>query len=352
MGKHRSTPATTTRPKIRWIVALGALTLLLLFSELSSAPLPADRWKPQESTSSVRREAPAIGAAATNSNELRATLADMGRSSVAWNVSYMSDDEQLYTDLLDASAALGVRHHVITVEFWSLKGQKGVLRKIAEGAVDGYLRNIASQMQAWHAEHPESELIVRPLHEANYRSYPWGFAPGNSNDNREEDFAPAWARIWRVMHTVFPELKFFLCPNGGDASSFYDWGVPTEQVDYVGHDLYNRSQQYGGWTAPAELHDDTIRAIRHVYPDKPYVIAETGTSDPGDGAEEGSKAEWLKELAQWMDGPASALGVVAVCYFDHDTTTEDGNDWRIYPVGKPGAEVSLRVSQAVFAHFP
>jgi hypothetical protein len=123
-------------------------------------------------------------------------------------------------------------------------------------------------------------------------------------------------------------------------------------VDYVGHDLYNRSQQYGGWTAPAELHGDTIRAIRHAYPDRPYVIAETGTSEPGDGAEGDSKAEWLTELAQWMDGPAGDLGVVAVCYFNHDTTTDDGNDWRIHPVDRPGAEETRRVAQAVFAHLP
>jgi len=347
-----ATPATTTRRGIRWIVALGALTVLLLLADVSSARPPAAPWKAQESTASVRREVPAIGAAATNSDELRSTLADMGRSSILWNVSYMSDDEQLYTDLLDASAALGVRHHVITLEFWSLKDQKGVLREIAEGAVDVHLRNIADEMQAWHGAHPQSELIVRPLHEANYRSYPWGFAPGNSNDNREEDFAPAWDRVWRVMHTEFPELKFSLCPNGEDASSSYDWGVPARQVDYVGHDLYNRSQQYGGWTAPAELHGDTIRAIRHAYPDRPYVIAETGTSEPGDGAEGDSKAEWLTELAQWMDGPAGDLGVVAVCYFNHDTTTDDGNDWRIHPVDRPGAEETRRVAQAVFAHLP
>jgi beta-mannanase len=293
-----------------------------------------------------------LGTNATNALELDSTLAAMGRRTISWNVTYMADDAAVDIELLDAAAARGVRHFVITIEFWSLKGQHATLLNIARGAVDGNLRAIAQHLQAWQSRHPSVELIVRPLHEANLPSYPWGFGEMNKNGNVKEDFAPAWYRIWRVMRDEFPRLKFFLCPNGGDEES-YDWGVPPSRVDYVGHDLYNQSQRFGTWMTPGEVHDGTIRAIQQVYPGKPYVIAETATSEPGSGVTGFSKAEWFMQLASWMR-TAAARGVIAVCYFDHDKShiSDERSDWRIHPVGRPGAEDSRQAFQENFADHP
>lgn len=329
-------------------------TLLVVLAALAAlaAALAWPRGTPPPRTSSLPPR-PVLGTDATNPDQLDATLAAMGRSSIAWNVTYMSDDAPLDTAFLDHAAARGVRYQVITVEFWSLDGEKRVLRRIADGEVDAHLRALAEQMRDWQRGHPGSELIVRPLHEANLATYPWGFDAGNAAGNRESDFAPAWHRIWQVMRAEFPGLKFFLCPNGGDDAS-YDWGVPAREVDYVGDDRYNRSQEMGGWLTPAQVHDDTVRAIQQVYPGKPYVIAETATSEPGPGVQGHSKAEWFGELAQWMNGQARSFGIVAVCYFDHDKSAEagNGNDWRIYPRGRPGAEASRRAFQAHFADAP
>jgi beta-mannanase len=335
------------RRKLLWllaVVALAAVGLGLFLPELFSRNEPSpNSTRPQPTVDS---NAAALGSAATSPGELRATLADMGRKSVEWNVFYMDDDGELDVDMLDAAAAQGVVHQVVTLEVWSLEDQDGVLRKIAEGAVDENLRSIASQMKTWQDSHRDTELIVRPLHEANLDSYPWGFGEGNANNNALEDFAPAWDRIWSVMHTEFPALKFFLCPHGFDTS--YDWGVPASQVDYVGHDNYNWSQTTGEWYTPDALLTGTVQEIRKLYPDKPYVIGETGTSEPGPGVTGRSKAQWFTQLAEWMSGPAVDLGVIAVCYFNHGGS----NDWRVYPRGEPGAEESRAAFRAAFARAP
>jgi beta-mannanase len=284
-----------------------------------------------------------LGTAATNAEEMDRTLADMGRTTIAWNVDYVWDDGDLDADTMDAAAARGVTHHVVTVEFWSLEHQEGLLREIAAGAVDENLRRLAEQMADWQSRHPEAEVIVRPLHEANLDSYPWGFGAGNVNGNRKEDLAPAWERIWRMMRDEFPALKFFLCPHGWSES--YDWGVPSGQVDYVGHDAFNWSQTSGEWHPPDALLTATVERIRKLYPDKPYVVGEIGTSEPGPGVTGRSKAQWFQQLAAWMRGPAARLGVVAVCYFDHGGR----NDWRIYPRGEPGAEASRDAFRRAFA---
>jgi beta-mannanase len=325
------------------LVAATVVVLVLLPSGQSPPPGPSPTSAPPPR---VNTHAAAIGSAATSANELRQTLADMGRRSISWNVIYMSDDGQLETDVLDAAAAHGVVHEVVTLEFWSLEHQQGVLRSIAGGAVDANLRHIAQQMRAWQGQHPGVELILRPLHEANLDSYPWGFGDGNANGNVQEDFAPAWDRIWQVMHAEFPGLKFFFCPNGWGTT--YDWGVPASEVDYVGHDNYNWSEASGEWHTPDDLLTGTVEKIRGIYPDKPYVIGETGTSEPGPGVTGQSKAQWFTDLARWMSGPAADLGVVAVCYFDHG----GDDDWRVYPRGKPDALASRAAFRAAFADIP
>lgn len=327
-------------------VSLAVLVVLVPVGWLLAGSTPAGRGDqtPLQST-------PALGTDATNAAELRSTLAAMGRKSLTWNVTFMSDDQPLDDVLLDASAAVGVRHNVVTLEIWSLQNQTDVLKKIAAGAVDDHLVTIAGQMRQWLHRHPGSELIVRPLHEADITAYPWGFAAGNTHGNQMTDFAPAWSHVWHVMRAVAPELKFFLCPNGADGYS-YNWGVPLSQVDYVGHDLFNRSQDGFAWQSPGQLHDSTIWGIREVYPGKPYVIAETATSEPGPGVTGHSKAQWFRDLAAWMKGSAARDGLVAVCYFDHDKPGEEVDDWRIYPAGKPGAEESRQAFRRAFAGFP
>ena len=322
----------------------GVLGLVLLLPmAVSPHRAPPQRTAPQPTGD---HDAAALGTAATSADELSTTLSDMGRRSISWNVIYVEDDGDVDVDTMDAAAERGVVHQVVTVEFWSLEHEQGVLRAIADGAVDQNLRRIARQLRAWQHRHPEAEVIVRPLHEANLGSYPWGFGEGNVNDNHQEDFAPAWDRIWTVMRAQFPALRFFLCPNGwGDS---YDWGVPAGEIDYIGNDNYNWSQTSGDWVPPDVLLDGTITEIRKLYPDKPYVIGEVGTSEPGPGLTGHSKAEWFRQLAAWMKGPAVDLGVVAVCYFDHGGR----NDWRIYPRGEPGAQESRDAFQRAFAIIP
>jgi hypothetical protein len=345
---------TPSRNRSRWVlggaaaaVAVVAAAVIAVTITGREAPLPAPPPAPATPVA-----VPALGTDATSVDQLNATLTDMGRRSISWNVTYMSDDAQVDRKLLDAAADRGVTHYVITLEFWSLQREDHVLGRIENGEVDNHLRGIAGDLRTWQQKHPGTEIIIRPLHEANLPSYPWSFAAGNGHLNNESEFAPAWHHIWSVMRNQNPQLKFFLCPNGGDSG--YSWGVPPAEVDYVGADRYNRSQESGDWHTPAEVHDQTIEQIQALYPGKPYVIAETGTSEPGQGVTGHSKAEWFTQLAEWMKGPATTqFHLTAVCYFDHDKSEQagNGNDWRIYPQGQPDAEASRSAFKSAFADF-
>lgn len=283
---------------------------------------------------------PQLGTNATSVERLRNTLADMGEPGGAprvlrWNVSYMSDADNLNTALLDYAESRGVVYHIVTLEirYRSPEGQP-LLKAIAAGEVDGRLAELAGQMLAWQAVHPASTLIVRPLHEANSTWYPWGFL---GNGNAMADFGPAWSRVRSVMRSVFADLPFFWCPNRlyGGQTSYVDWYPGDDQVEFVGADGYNRSQSNGGfsWERPRQVHEATIRAIRAVSPLVPYIVGETATSEPAWGARllGHSKAEWFGDLGAWMREEAPRYGIVVVCYFDYDKTRENGNDWRVYP---------------------
>jgi len=290
---------------------------------------------------------PAIGIASSSVKGFTATLGDMERKRVAWNTSYMSLKQQVDTDLLDAAAKRGVKYHIITLELigfnlHDVTDNDGVGQKI-----DQHLDRIAFDLGAWHSQHPDNEIIIRPLHEANGNWYPWGFGTKGgkpNNGNSIDKFKMAWWHIRGRMVSSFEGLKFFWCPNGllGDDVPFSSWYPGDKNVDYVGFDKYNHlSEAQTSWQDPTTSFQPTLNALRAAAPGKPVIIGETGTRN-ADISRDGShtKAEWFTQLDAWRCDIATRYGVVALIYFNFDKTADHGNDWRIFPKGQPDAKAS------------
>lgn len=337
-----------------FLLAVGAAlgVVVLQDEKLPFRPPPTHTPAP-EYTPRPDGKLPALGTNATTAEALDATLKHMGRSKGAWNTSYMQYTDPVNAAFLDAEAARGVTHHIITLEFLGIKVPR-VLNFIHERNVDGHLRRIAQQLARWDKAHPGHEIILRPFHEANGNWYPWSFGKNNLSKNALEDFKPVWYRTHDIMQKEFPGLKFFWCPNilQGKEKSFKDWYPGPNTTDYVGVDGYN---QNGGifeddkWRTPDQVLLPSVKAIRQVAPDKPLIIGETGTSEPStQSVKDGrSKAEWFRQFGKWAHEVAPMYGVVAISYFDYDKTPESGNDWRIYPTHKTGDKSGKPKSEAL-----
>jgi beta-mannanase len=89
-------------------------------------------------------------------------------------------------------------------------------------------------------------------------------------------------------------------------------------VDTVALDGYNwgTSQPWSAWTTPQGLFDQGLSQLRALAPDKPIVIAETGTTAAG-----GSKAGWITGLVSYLAAQPNVTGFV---WFQHPKET----DWR------------------------
>lgn len=273
---------------------------------------------------------PQVGTCANTVEEYDATRAAAAHP-LSWNVMYQRTGEDLDVATASGLAHRGVTHLVITLEMW-LTGDY-VLRRIAAGEHDANLLWIGAQAQAWARAHPWVDVMLRPLHEANGDWYPWCFG-GGARRNAMDDFRPAWWHLHRVWASVAPDVHLAWSPNGVPTSgpdTLAQWYPGNDHAFRVMPDYYNRSQSDGGWRRPEQLWDRTLTELRSFVPmDKPIVIGETATSEPGRGAGTHDKAEWMGDLRAWLWGPARDLHVEAVCWFDRDLShTTNGNDWRI-----------------------
>jgi hypothetical protein len=195
-------------------------------------------------------------------------------------------------------------------------GQRGFLmRDIAAGAHDGYVRDIASEVAEW-----DGPIFIRFAQEMNGTWYPWG-----KHQNGPDEFVAGWRRV----HRLFAEggaghVTWVWNPSEKNhPESLATWHPGDDVVDWVAVDGYN-------WDAPQYWRegDNTWRLLDQVFrpsfddintfvpADKPRMIAETASNERSD--DPGKKAAWICD-AFGRALPEGLPEVRAVMWFDEPT---------------------------------
>lgn len=211
------------------------------------------------------------------------------------------------------------------------------LQTITAGDHDAEIRRWARELKAFGYE-----VLFRPMCEMNGDWVTWG---GNVNGNSPEDYIPAW----RHIHDIFVEegatnVKWVWSPNrdGSIASAqvTFDTYYPGDAyVDYVGMNGYNWGRLYTTpqWTSQWQMLDEVFGYSYDVAvanTDKPIVISETATTEVGGDAQNGGKAEWIRDAFEQL--PQRFPRVELITWFNINKET----DWRIN--SSPGSLQAFR----------
>lgn len=158
------------------------------------------------------------------------------------------------------------------------------LARINSGAFDSYIRSWATGVKTWG-----KRIMVRPMHEMNGTWYPWS---ERANGNRTGDYVKAWKRIVRVADQAgASNIEWVWSPN-----VIYPGSIPLSGLypgeawtEWVAMDGYNFGG--AGWIDAGDLLYPTYQALRQLAPNRPVMIAETGSAEAG-----GDKADWIRWL--------------------------------------------------------
>jgi hypothetical protein len=212
----------------------------------------------------------------------------------------------------DFGEATIAAHHRIPVMAWYGPGKNRhaapALGEIISGRDDAWITEQARAMAAYRRP-----VFLRLMPEMNgwwyqgYSGHPAGFIAA-----------------WRHVHTLFQRagaanVIWVWCPNLGPSewNSYY----PGDQyVDVIGVDGFNNPDK----EAPRTFAGMFGPFLAHFAGRKPLMIAETATATSAGGG----PAAFISGMADYLKrvgGPR--YGVVAVCWFDSDTT--DSHNWTL-----------------------
>ncbi|MBW1780739.1 MAG: endoglucanase [Deltaproteobacteria bacterium] len=175
---------------------------------------------------------------------------------------------------------------------------------ILNGAYDPYLLEFARQTALL-----KKPYIIRFAHEMDTARYHWG--------TKASDYGPESPRIYQEMFryvvTLFQKtgahkVLWAFCPNSESVpNASYDPSASWNRmeayypghtyVDVLGMDGYNwgttQTKATSGWDSEWKAFADIFRPVweklRHLAPNKPIIVFETGSVDQG-----GDKKRWIK----------------------------------------------------------
>ncbi|HRJ53850.1 MAG TPA: glycosyl hydrolase [Candidatus Thiothrix moscowensis] len=169
-----------------------------------------------------------------------------------------------------------------------------MLTAIAAGTEDNYINSWISSFRNWRDSYPSDSrptILLRFGHEFNGNWYPW------SND--PETFKAAWRHIHGLFTAagVNNSVEWVWCANNVNVDDFNDitrYYPGNDVVDWTGIDGYNWGSNFSfsRWKTFDETFSSTYVKLISNYPDKPVVIAEVASAEPGD----------LPDLSKGQDG--------------------------------------------------
>jgi len=159
-----------------------------------------------------------------------------------------------------------------------------LLPEIAIGMWDDYLDLWGRKLLAWVNMYPEADrprLAIRFAHEFNGNWYPYSNTP------------VAYTAAWQHIHDKFDVIGVndhvdwiwsASKTNVDDYDNFCVYYPGDEYVDWTSLDGYNWGSNYAtnGWSTFGEIFNNGYLKLVNDFPDKPIMIAETGSAEPTD----------------------------------------------------------------------
>jgi beta-mannanase len=200
---------------------------------------------------------------------------------------------------------------------------------VASGSLDATLLGFATNVKAWLERGEGRSVIIAPMQEMNLAESPWG-CDAASFQIAFRKFVSAFGQVGIDDDT---KVRWAFAPNGwtspqcgGQIAPFYPG---SDVVDIIGISAYNfgPNEWDGKYRFPAEVYQPFLDQLRGFAPEKPYLIAQTGTAPQG-----GDRDAWLRDMFAVLSADPN---VVAFIYFNKDKSSWGGNewDWRIFDEG-------------------
>ena len=197
---------------------------------------------------------------------------------------------------------------------------ENILARINTGSLDTYMQNFFTQARNWRGT-----ILLRPLHEMNISTYPWGGVP--------EEYRAAFQHIARIRNDVGAQnVKLVWSPNANPAGNIPEYwpGANDAQgrpvVDSIALDGYIRKET--DWHTPGELFEPALAQVRRLTSGAgrqiPIGISEFGYEDgvikpdsrkgffenaweyvrgifnPHARSIDYDKAEWIEDAYEWF----------------------------------------------------
>lgn len=195
----------------------------------------------------------------------------------------------------------------------------GNTANVASGALDGEIMNLANSVKAWLDKGEGRSLIIAPLQEMNLQESRWGCDAANF-PTAYRKFVTAFQQVGIDNDT---QVRWAFAPNGwttpacGSIAPYYPG---DDLVDVIGISAYNfgPNEWDGKYRAPSEVYQ-YLNELRTFAPNKPYLIAQTGTAPVG-----GDRDAWLREMFAVLSSDPNTVGFL---YFNKDKSSWGGNEW-------------------------
>jgi len=211
---------------------------------------------------------------------------------------------------------------------------------IAEGYLDEPIRDWARAYAAWSSEGGKRAMIA-PLQEMNGYWTTYGGHP--------DEFLGAYERIQTIFveEGVRPEaVSWVFAPNGWsqEGYEFEKFYPGDEVVDVVAFSSFNWGEcsNWPKWETYEQIFKPYLLRMTAMAPDKPIMVAETGTV-----AEGGDKDLWIKETFLSLATYPNFRGILYFNRWEARSTLgncPNGTDYRIYnPEGDQGYAGFLEV---------
>jgi Glycosyl hydrolase family 26 len=200
---------------------------------------------------------------------------------------------------------------------------------IASGSLDDTILAWATAY-AEYARQGNRTAFLAPLYEMNGNWYPYSGNPAN--------FISAYRRIVNLfVQAGVPSeaMLWVFAPNGWSKSGmpgFEEYYPGDAYVDAVGLSSYNYGylpDNYPRWSTAQEIYGPYLDRIRVMAPNKPIIIAQTGTTaETASGYNVSAKNTWLYDAYQYLANQVNLIGIV---YYNANVPDKGMvSDWLFY----------------------